>query len=70
MEIALAILQVLGIYIALPILMGISIAGLFLLWQRSTSAKRVAVGMACSIDADCPPGFVCINGRCVPKTAQ
>jgi hypothetical protein len=20
----------------------------------------------CRIDADCPPGYICINGRCVP----
>ena len=24
------------------------------------------VGRGCSSDADCPPGYICVNGRCVP----
>ncbi|OGN99084.1 MAG: hypothetical protein A2Y58_03510 [Chloroflexi bacterium RBG_13_51_52] len=25
--------------------------------------------LACSLDNDCPPGYVCIDGRCMPHTA-
>ncbi|HEY82372.1 MAG TPA: hypothetical protein G4O01_03670 [Dehalococcoidia bacterium] len=31
--------------------------------------KRPDVNRVCSVDADCPPGFVCVNGRCVPERA-
>lgn len=24
--------------------------------------------LACSIDTDCPPGYVCAGGRCLPNT--
>ena len=24
------------------------------------------VGRGCSSDADCPPGYICVDGRCVP----
>ncbi len=28
--------------------------------------SRALLNLACFIDADCPPGYVCFNGRCVP----
>jgi Cys-rich repeat protein len=31
--------------------------------RRARSAEA-----ACSIDSDCPDGFVCQNGRCIPAT--
>ncbi len=30
-------------------------------------AKRVAFVVKCSIDADCPLGYVCVEGRCLPE---
>ena len=24
----------------------------------------------CGLDTDCPPGYVCIDGRCMPDTAR
>ncbi len=30
-------------------------------WRES----RLAAGFACSVDSDCPPGFVCSGGKCV-----
>ena len=32
--------------------------------------KRIAVlDLTCSVDADCPPGYLCENGHCVPQKA-
>jgi len=30
------------------------------------SAKTQRTNLVCSTNADCPPGLVCVNGRCVP----
>ena len=31
-------------------------------------AGNVLTGLTCSIDADCPPGHICMNGQCVPES--
>jgi len=31
--------------------------------------RRLSWGQACAIDADCPPGFVCVNGQCILQEA-
>ncbi|MBI2831581.1 MAG: hypothetical protein HYX79_04915 [Chloroflexi bacterium] len=35
------------------------------LYQKRKAAKKESPVFACSIDEDCPPGFVCFKGRCV-----
>jgi hypothetical protein len=30
--------------------------------------KRVSK-LVCSIDTDCPPGYLCFDGRCIPATS-
>jgi len=35
--------------------------------QRRARAEVEGLNLTCSINADCPPGFVCANGRCVPE---
>ena len=36
--------------------------------RRAVSPLKQALsGVACSIDADCPPGYICLNSRCFPK---
>lgn len=35
--------------------------------RRKTQAEPQGFNVACSIDADCPPGFVCANGYCVSR---
>lgn len=31
-------------------------------WQR----KRVTQKLICAVDTDCPEGYVCLDGHCVP----
>ena len=35
--------------------------------QRTARAETQPLNLACSVDADCPPGFVCADGHCVPE---
>ena len=30
--------------------------------------RKVREQLTCSADADCPPGFICINGQCQPAS--
>ncbi len=69
MELAAGILQGLGIFVVVPALIGIIVAGSFLLWDRRASVKQGVRELACAINADCPPGFTCVNGYCVPEQA-
>ena len=69
MEILFGALQWLG-----TVAGGVSLllVGLIGIWHGPSlvrRARRRAV-MACSIDADCPPGYVCVGGVCVPATAE
>ena len=32
--------------------------------------KMQSTNLACSANADCPPGLVCVNGRCMPVEPQ
>lgn len=29
-------------------------------------SEKAPSGLTCSIDTDCPPGYVCLSGRCEP----
>ena len=35
-------------------------------WNLSKATKKKASKLICSIDADCPEGYICVNGHCVP----
>ena len=66
MEVTLGILQVLGITIVLPTLVGFGIVGFFIMSDRRARWRRHVAQLMCRIDADCPPGYFCSNGVCVP----
>lgn len=40
-------------------------------WKRVASlmATLSPPTMECSVDSDCPEGYVCVNGRCIKKEA-
>ena len=35
--------------------------------QNEWRLRRQIKELFCSIDTDCPPGYVCVDGRCVPE---
>ncbi len=37
--------------------------------KQSKLMDETIPNMNCSLDGDCPPGFVCMDGRCIPETA-
>ena len=43
------------------------------LYQRkklTNLLKQALPNLACALDVDCPPGFVCLSGYCVPEKAK
>ena len=60
-------------YLGLFLLVGLAFP--VLIWVAAVVAVRDAIrrwhesrllaSLACRIDSDCPPGHVCMNGRCV-----
>jgi len=43
--------------------LAIAIRELLLQWRES----RLPSSLVCRIDTDCPPGYICVAGRCVPQ---
>lgn len=68
----LAILEVLGIFVVLPIIIGLIIISLVMMVERSRNKipgkiRETVDNLVCSIDTDCPTGYVCMDGKCVPQ---
>lgn len=38
--------------------------------RRRARAEAQGVNLACSVDVDCPVGYICVGGYCVPKPAS
>jgi len=67
MEVALAILLALAFFVGIPAAIGSGIVGLIrLLGRPGVAQTRESLELVCSVDADCPPGYKCVGGRCVP----
>ena len=43
--------------------LAIAVRELLLRWRES----HLPSTMVCRIDTDCPPGYICLAGRCVPR---
>ena len=46
----------------------INVGGIYAAARRSQAKNREAAA-ACRLDSDCPPGYSCRNGICVPNGA-
>jgi len=57
-----------GIFVPLLVWVAIITAfrQIFAEWQ-ATRPQLLSGNLACSIDANCPPGYECIGGRCLPR---
>lgn len=72
MESILGILQGLGFFVVLPVLVGLIIISSSIMFQQlktkmAGNIKESIDNLVCSIDADCPTGYICMNGRCIPQ---
>jgi hypothetical protein len=68
MGLAIGIVEILGIFVVFPVAIGLIILASFMLRDRRVRQRSVSE-LACSLDIDCPPGFVCVGGRCVSAEA-
>ncbi len=48
----------------------LTLAGIGVRLRSKIQAKTHSKSLICSTDADCPLGFVCIDGRCMPVKPQ
>ncbi len=59
--------------IFVPLLMWVAFCAtiwqIFVEW-RTLRPQLLSGNLACGIDAGCPPGYVCVGGRCVPVSSQ
>lgn len=57
-------------FVCLPLLMWIAVfiglSQVFKEW-RTTRPQLLSGNLFCSTDTDCPPGYICISGKCAPK---
>jgi hypothetical protein len=37
---------------------------------RATKAWLMSANLTCNIDGDCPPGYQCIGGSCIPEPLE
>ena len=70
MEVLLGCLQALGAMVVAPALIGLSTLGVVKAveaTQRSKATERLDVTtLVCRVNADCPQGYACRDGVCVP----
>jgi hypothetical protein len=49
------------IHVGIPVVIGFALAGGIAL------AELQSRHLVCYVDADCPPGYECIGGKCLPR---
>ena len=51
-----------------PLLIWVGAGAALYQWRKRTNLlKRALPEVTCSTDAHCPPGYVCMDGCCVPE---
>lgn len=59
-------------FISIPVVVFLGVTGAFLfgavlaLKRLGRSVAEVTTYLTCSIDADCPQGYICRDGTCMP----
>ena len=48
----------------------LNIGGLYQAYRRARLEKKEGITRVCSVNNDCPPGQICLNGLCVPDTVR
>ncbi len=52
-----------------PVLIWVGVASAIYQRRKITKLFEEALpNLACSINSDCPPGYVCVNGYCILQT--
>ncbi len=54
--------------VAWPLLIFVG-AGVSMYRAATDRSRKLSPGPVCRVDNDCPPGYVCIGGRCIPAGA-
>ena len=66
-DVVLTILVAGTVFVLSAVLLGFGIRGMIRLWQRFRAAGRPVLARSWyTVDADCPEGYVCRDGCCVP----
>lgn len=60
----LGMLIILVIHFFIPVIIGLAIVGIII---SAKQAKFKIHELFCIIDADYPPGYICVGGKCVPE---
>jgi len=68
----LTVLEVLGVFLILPLIIGLIVISLVFTFQSlkksmSENHEQKLIDLVCKIDADCPEGYLCVNGQCIPQ---
>ena len=68
---ALGLALLAGLAVPLLILAAVvqGVRHLYMEW-RSIRTGLLAGNLSCSLDTDCPPGYVCAGGRCISNAAR
>ena len=47
----------------------LNVGGIYQMVKSVRQRGKETPTIVCALDADCPPGYACVNGHCVPAKA-
>lgn len=59
----------LGLVALMPVMIWVAAGAAGISGLRRLRRARPAIVLTCTVDAECPPGYYCVNGVCVPEEA-